>query len=850
MAIADDFSIDYVNKRITYTGTFSGGIAPTRYTVNELYSYLQDTFDEPAQMDDPVPMSAQTPTQYTLINLWFMDDETVKALYSGSIQTTGWTYSASAQTGITQVHWTTGSADPPVAGDIGVTLTDGTSGATGVLLAVDTGRRVAFIRNNNGSQFAAGNTVTGTGVSLVIEADNGAQQGVRSGETVWTNAYSVGTIQAETEIYIAQETETHGGDPVPVLAKLTSWWDTDTDFTASANGVSAGNIDILIKVRDAGVWVDDLGAGSSGRIAAYARQGGTVYSHFEFLGGVGNFVIPFASTGYDINVDAFHRVSINETHNTFATNENIVGETSGASAVLKTYVLDTNVDYILVGKDLTDIQNGEVIIGQGSTPVPSAVISSVPSDINGAAVAGVTVTFGHAVADVDQDGTNENYACTVNCNSNSLDNVYQYLMYLTRRGSVADLLPDASGGYEDAEFYRGIGDLYATYTTETAALTEGVTVSGVTSAAEGIVTSYESGGNGDLVLTNVKGTFQASEVVKDSTTGNITLSTTTPESIVDVNAAPFGTFAGGRFFVARGVLLTNVPAADNNNWQTSDVTGTAYQPPTTITLTLAGLTANDRGVVLEVATDGGTDVVKTAVGLQLGNAVRGAVGTSGVYLDATVQQDVPLVGWIRVVDTSDAANGTEYRYEFSNISGSGVTFRPVNADSGAGTGAATATHATNSGVILESTGIGFPGFGYTNGRVKTGHHIRNISDGSNAVVLRAVNADQIETTPLAGGTNNYWKNTDVYQVNGVVAAIAEDDTCYFPFIDDVCPSGGATSLSKSLKYAADTTVLARARFSDPDVGGTRILPFELLGQSITNADLTITAIRTTDSIAS
>jgi len=836
MAIQDDFSIDYVNKRITYTGTFSNNIAPTRYTVNALYSYLQDTFDEPTHMDDPVPMSAQTPTQYTLINIWFMDDETVKALYSGSIQTSGWTYSASAQTGITQFIYSSGS---PTGGDIGTTITDSTSSATGVILAVDTTRQIVWVRNTNGTQFGAGNATTG--VVMTIATDDGKQQAVRSGETVWTNAYSVGTIQADTEIYIAQESEYHGGDPVPVINKLTSWWDSDTDFTASTNGVTAGNIDILVKVRDAGVWIDGLNAGSSGRIAAYARQGGTVYSHFEFLGAVGNFVIPFASTGYDINVNGFHRMATAADHNPadgWTIGEVITGSTQG-KGIITAYVDDVSIDYILLGKDLTDFGDTDVITGE-TTSTTATRTTGAATNINGAAVTGVTVTFAHAAADVDQDGTNENYACTVNCNSNALSDVYQYLMYITRRGSVFDLLPDASGGYEDGEFYRAVGDIYTDYTTETGALTEGVSVSGVTSGAEGVVTSYESGGTGDVVFTGVKGTFQASEVVKDSTTGNITLSGTTPASIVDVNAAPFGSFAGGRFFAARGVLLTNVPAADNNNWQTSDVTGTAYQPPTTITLTLAGLIANDRGVVLEVATDGGTDVVKTTVGLTSGSA-----GSSTIILDSNVEQDVPTTGWIRHVDTSDATNGTEYRYEFSGISTTTVTLRTITG----GTGAATAM-VNNSGTILESTGIGGNDFNFTTGKPKTGHHIRNTSDGSNAVILRAIGADQLETTQLTGGTVNVWQNADNYSINTVVTAVAADDTCYFPFIDDVVPSGSATSLANNLKYSADTTVLARARFSDPDVGGTRILPFELLGQSITNSDLTITAIRTTDSIAS
>jgi hypothetical protein len=56
MAIQDDWTIDYGAKTIAHTS------GTTVYTVNAMYSWLQDTFDELGQLDDDVPMSAQTPT--------------------------------------------------------------------------------------------------------------------------------------------------------------------------------------------------------------------------------------------------------------------------------------------------------------------------------------------------------------------------------------------------------------------------------------------------------------------------------------------------------------------------------------------------------------------------------------------------------------------------------------------------------------------------------------------------------------------------------------------------------------------------------------------------------------------
>lgn len=80
MAIQDDFTLNYTAKTITHT---SGS---TRYHVNALYSWLMDLFDDAAQMDDPVPMSAQTPVEYTFINGWtFGSDADLGYLYGGSI---------------------------------------------------------------------------------------------------------------------------------------------------------------------------------------------------------------------------------------------------------------------------------------------------------------------------------------------------------------------------------------------------------------------------------------------------------------------------------------------------------------------------------------------------------------------------------------------------------------------------------------------------------------------------------------------------------------------------------------------------------------------------------------------
>ena len=64
MAIQDDFTIDTTLLTITYTGGFTDGHPDSIYTVNELYTFLQDTFDEPNFLQYPIPMSVQNGDKY------------------------------------------------------------------------------------------------------------------------------------------------------------------------------------------------------------------------------------------------------------------------------------------------------------------------------------------------------------------------------------------------------------------------------------------------------------------------------------------------------------------------------------------------------------------------------------------------------------------------------------------------------------------------------------------------------------------------------------------------------------------------------------------------------------------
>lgn len=57
--------------------------------------------------------------------------------------------------------------------------------------------------------------------------------------------------------------------------------------------------------------------------------------------------------------------------------------------------------------------------------------------------------------------------------------------------------------------------------------------------------------------------------------------------------APFGSFAGGKWFVAQGWWLTGVMAGDSKNYQLISHTGVTETPPTSIAIQVSGVVAGD-----------------------------------------------------------------------------------------------------------------------------------------------------------------------------------------------------------------------------------------------------------------
>lgn len=424
MAISDDFSIDYTNKRIRHSTS-----ATTVWTVNALYSYLQDTFDELDQMDDPIPMSAQTPTEYTLINGWFMTEareneggsnyrNCFEYLKTGAIQTSG-------QENEIQVVPFGATYTSAISTDIGLMVRDDGS-TTGNLLDYDNTNKKWWVRW--ASTIASGSTVqvttaggTGTGVS---NADS------TSGENLWANIYTLGTIEQHTDeeqVYVEQNSSR--------IFSGAEWWpENKTDN-------STRHIDILLKVKESDTEID------SGNITVYLRNypsagNADLYDHFGIdLTAGGRNAVPLA-TSPDLNNTDTHATVSGYSGVTVA----FVNGTVPYSSITGSFTAFETVAWpggsAVYLKQTTASGSGTMTLGN-VTPVSEGPTTS--ETITGAsqtatASAGLTKVY-RMVKQFEQQATSPEYSVIIYCNSYTLASVYQYLKYVTRVGSTFTMYP-------------------------------------------------------------------------------------------------------------------------------------------------------------------------------------------------------------------------------------------------------------------------------------------------------------------------------------------------------------------------------------------------------------------------
>ena len=608
MAIGDDFTIDYVAKRIRHSTT-----ATTVWTANALYSYLQDTFDEIDQMDDPIPMSAQTPTEYTLINGWFMSEarenegganfrNCFEYLKNGAIQTSG-------QAGyiIHVLSITGGTYAAPVTADLGKTVVAGatsigplvdfrivSAGVSSKWWVRDTRTTPAQIAITTAMTITTG---TGSGNTSVASA---------TGEQLWANIYTLGTIEQHTDeeqVYVEQSSARY--------VTGAEWWP-ESKTTATTR-----HIDILIKVKESNSEMD------SGNITVYLRNYPSagyadLYDHFGIdLTAGGRNAVPLA-TSPDLN------------------NTNTQATVSGYSGVTIAFVNGT-VAYSSISGTFTNFETVAWAGGSGvylkqttGTGAGTMTLGNVTADypLTGEAITGVSTKTATASAGMveayrmvkqfDQQATSPEYSVIIYCNNYTLASVYQYLKYVTRIGSTFIMFP-------------------STY-------------------PQGGPLSHSTTKEGQLYI-------RAHEDTQTSPTNTFS----------PVKASPFGTFAGGKFFGAQGVWIQNMASADVKNYQLIDADNTTQNPPNQQTLTISELISGDRVSVFRTMSATDSSINKSMYVSAAGNTTGSTAFIVGTTITADTPAGTTTPGYIRVVDISDTTSTREQRYTYTSWSGSTFT---------------------------------------------------------------------------------------------------------------------------------------------------------------------------------
>ena len=821
--LGGDVTVYYLDenrqKRLHWTGAATG----TR-TLNELYSALQDLFDEPNQMDDANPMSAETPVEYTIgvidsgdLDPWYCSYELMEHITGGALRTSGWTHVDGTSTGIIVVPVTSNNITPA---KVGLDISGATTG-NGTLLEVIEAGTVDYLVIRPDTNAAGDNFTTDT-QTITCDSLTATQDEAYSctGEQIWANLYSIGTIEPDTHIYIYQGSAADDADRIRITSIVDStqdWW-------------GDGHIDMLLYTNN--FKSQTFATIDGGYATVLARQSTKTFAAFEVatsLTSGGRNPIPL-STGNDLNqVTGYKSITFTSASGNWAVGDEIEGQTSGARAIITQ--IDSpgstqTVHYYLIDDPLTDFQTAAETVDNNDDTGTGTKDGSAPAD-QGPGLAtwftsntAPTVSFGNATFDVDDDGTEEWYGLTIDCNANPLDEVYEWLKYVTQRGQTGTTNTDGIPG----ELYRG-AQVYLKYSgTVTGTISEGSDVTQETSGATGVIISHDTT-NKVILLRSIRGTFAtgaSDHTLTDNDTSGTVEIDTAAQTFSPVDAAPFGSFAGGVFFGARGVLLTDWLSADENNFQLTDAAGGTYSRPQAISIEVTNLTENGDE---SVATADRVAVFRLSSGVinktEYSSDGTGSIGGTSLVVDSAITQDTPgktTGGVLRIRDQSD--NNANYRIRFSSWSTSTFTLANYTATAEAG---------TNTTTIVDTGAFA---------NAKRGDIVINTSR-SNAVsyITEVTDNDTVVISPAISGQTT----GDSITFNALPIAMDTLDDVYVPLIDTYAT---ASTASVSIIYVSPISFRVNVRNS---AATTEIKPFTADG-STSGTDQSIPVVRTEDTI--
>lgn len=775
------YSDENRRQQIKWTGTTTKSDVQKMIDV---YDASEDLMTLPAQSNDELIFSAETPGEYTIgkidagsVDPWFIDMKTMEhiigdfANFTGcALKTSGWTRDlpgdGTGNTGIVVVP-VTAASNNIVAGDIGLDITHADGDAGTLLDVIVTGGTTDYLWIRPDDNTLA-NDFNSTSGNLTCNAHTAPQTAAaHTGEMIWGNFYTQGALVTDTHVFVFQNG-----------VKVTSVDETDQDWWVD------GQVDRAIPITDyttSGFPVID-----SGYLTVKANQYGSKYTYatIRMNNTSGGNVSAGLASGADItNTTGYASITLGGDSGNFTAGDEISGDTSGARAII-TLITGTTptrtLHFYYVGDPLTAFNGTEAITNvddTGAATSSGAVANQGPAlttwfDNN----LQPTYAFANAQADIDGDTVNEEYGITIDLNSCSLSQMHEFNKYTHRRGSTTD-----QDGL-DGEEWIGL-DYAINYATITGTITEGDIVYQKTAGivtAEGTVVSNPAGTSNTALLRNSRGTFLDGVAIYNvEGVDEFAASGLTVEVITPVAEASFGTLAGTNFFASRGVLLSNYKSAEENLFSLIDATGTPRARPTSISVTFLNGKQYDYMAIWRLTGTGGS-INKTEYSASGGEAA----GATTLTVDTAIAADVPGLsagGHLMLQDVSDS--NQEYLIRFSSYVAATGVVTLASSDIALADAGTTTTHITETGAFASTL---------------VGDLVYNVTQGAVSYVSEVVDNDNVNIDPpITGQTTN-----DNIKLNVIPITLVDTlDNVFFSILWEFRETDGTSSAS--MQYVAD-----------------------------------------------
>jgi len=276
-------------------------------------------------------------------------------------------------------------------------------------------------------------------------------------------------------------------------------------------------------------------------------------------------------------------------------------------------------------------------------------------DLNNATASGTVsgwsdvtnLTAGYNGIDVNADSTLEYYYSKWDRGSRSINQFYERMKYLTRRGESATLYGLAG------QLFRGITHEVAVTTPRTSTIAEGAAASW--SGGTGQVLARDSAGTATKLwiqlLTGVAPTAAQTITVGG---GSVTAAGGTPSTERTLSFPFCGASTGSAIIGAYGFALESADLSVND--KLFDLTNTLRNPPNLVTFTVSGLVSGEDYILVGPGNSGA--LLDTQ--FTLNGALTGAAVTS-VVVTGAIPADTPTTGTIRI----KRANGAWSRHPYS-----------------------------------------------------------------------------------------------------------------------------------------------------------------------------------------